>query len=222
MKKLIEPGRYVVYDDFLGADEHTSLWNYFQSVDFEFLQTTSWFKVFRLEDGNPLRGPAAMYGRSTDGAYSLTAKIAAIRKELTRYLGLEQPLDGFSYRASLYRAGDALSWHSDRGSLAQWIYYCHPRWQAAWGGELMVSEADGVRSRDLPTASGSVRVGHQLDSHLEDDALLDTGRGAYLMAKPDRLVVVPGGVQHRIARVDHSAGNNVRASFTGFFFETPK
>ena len=59
--------------------------------------------------------------------------------------------------------------------------------------------------------------------HLDNDdasrLLMAHGVGSFVMPKPNRLVIIAGGVPHSVARVRPAAGRKVRASISGFFRE---
>ena len=51
----------------------------------------------------------------------------------------------------------------------------------------------------------------------ENIAVSNPGIGRYFMPLPNRLMLVSGGVIHKVERVDSAAGDNSRVSLTGFF-----
>ena len=108
----------------------------------------------------------------------------------------------------IYPQGTALSWHTDSqkgGKTGAYTFYIHPRWKSNWGGELLVSESD-------MSEAVQPRFDRDRDDGLEKD-------GIFITPKPNRLVIIKGGTLHKIARVELAAGNNVRASVSGFFYE---
>ena len=56
-----------------------------------------------------------------------------------------------------------------------------------------------------------------LDPGTVDALVCERSVGEYVMACPNRLVVVKSGTPHRVAPVDAAAGENVRCSIAGFF-----
>ena len=46
------------------------------------------------------------------------------------------------------------------------------------------------------------------------------GAGSFVMPKPNRLVIIRGGLPHKIAKVSVAAGSHLRRSITGFFKRT--
>ena len=138
-------------------------------------------------------------------------------------------------RAFLYPQGTGLSWHLDLGRYSgAYIYYAHPQWNVKWGGELMVADdpAQEAGSARLdphdPTTSSiyqpdkSMRFGQHLDNAWENEKLMETGTGRYVMPKPNRLVIVALGCAHCVNPVAQAAGDKVRATITGFFIAPPE
>lgn len=143
-----------------------------------------------------------------------------------------QPQDwcGFTTRAFLYPQGTGLSWHLDLGRYSgAYIYYAHPNWNVKWGGELMIAD-DPAREKmgaafdphdpshtSIYHPDKTKRFGQHLENTWENKKLLETGTGRYVMPKPNRLVIVSLGCAHCINPVSAAAGDNVRATLTGFF-----
>jgi hypothetical protein len=57
MRLIQSHADFRVYDDVLPAAKFSQVWRYVQVQDFEFVQRERWFKVWRLDDGEPLWGP---------------------------------------------------------------------------------------------------------------------------------------------------------------------
>jgi len=137
---------------------------------------------------------------------------------------------GFTARSFLYPQGTGLSWHLDLGRYSgAFIYYAHPHWNVKWGGELMIAD-DPARDRlgeafdphdpsctSIYNPDKSKRFGQHLENTWENEKLLETGTGRYIMPKPNRLVIVSLGCAHSINPVSTAAGDKVRASVAGFF-----
>lgn len=150
--------------------------------------------------------------------------------KLTPVLGqFRRDWEDFTAFPSLYPMGTGLTWHRDAVTNAgSYVYYAHPRWNAEWGGELLLGDAAQLA---IPEALGpffnAAPPGYEddgatwLNSHLQNDGASDIlmahGAGSFVMAKPNRLVVLRGGLPHKIAKVAIGAGSNVRASVAGFF-----
>jgi hypothetical protein len=226
---------YIIFDDVFDIETEQILWNYCQSVQYEFIQQSRWFKVYRLLDGIALRSPtvystsppvldrsSSVYptGTGIDFAFRL---ILELQSSLVPWVG-EAGIDWdyFTGRSFLYKQGDALSWHSDGAASGQWVLYIHPQWKAHWGGELMIADLHHLGPRTLRTGSDpstTARVGYHIDSADESVALMERALGTFVLPRPNRLVVMASGVHHMIRRVDSSAGDHVRSSLTGFFLK---
>jgi hypothetical protein len=127
----------------------------------------------------------------------------------------------------IYLANTGLSWHWDHDIFSgAYIYYAHPEWNAQWGGELLVGDAACVelkqqiiadRNKGDPSRTLYRRKQFFGTRTNGDDAILKRGFGHFIMAKPNRLVLLKGNQPHKLSLVSHAAGNHGRMSFTGFF-----
>lgn len=214
------PRPFHVIDDFLDEDAWSDVWTMFQFA--ELAPVTRTRGAWKLDDGVPLGGDEVVTPpRDVELAHdperpdvypSETALDHVITGLLERADELA-PLVGDDWaritaRAYVYPRGSALSWHGDDHSLysGAFVWYAHPRWNAHWGGELLVADADA----DLPI------MGHRFDDEAYSDALLEHGTGSFVLPRPNRLVVL-GGAPHAVSPVRAAAGSNVRASVSGFF-----
>jgi len=102
----------------------------------------------------------------------------------------------------------------DEGRFAGvYAYHVQPRWHASWGGELMIVEA--VLGRLLLSEKRHMREGRvetikeTWDVLAKDDLsqlLMDAATSTeFVFAKPNRLVVMVGGVWHRVNVVKRNA-----------------
>jgi hypothetical protein len=223
----IEHPHFRVIDDFLDEDAWTQLWTHFQFV--ELLPVTRSSGAWKLDDGVPLAGhelvtegrdAAAL--RSSEGPIHHVVEALLRRPEL--YAGLVR--DGWSKlsaRPYVYPHDTGLSWHVDDHELyaGAFIYYAHPRWDAHWGGELLIAELapDGEDDEDEHDEKDELPImGYRFETEAYSDRLLEIGCGQFVMPKPNRLVLL-AGAPHMIARVSPAAGHNVRASVSGFFLQ---
>lgn len=93
-----------------------------------------------------------------------------------------------------YAAGDQLDWHNDAAIYSgAFVYYCHRDWPDDGGGALLM--ADPAKA-DAPRPLERLGLGH------------------YVLPRPNRLVLIQGGVWHRV--LPHS-GEQLRRSVGGFF-----
>jgi hypothetical protein len=218
------PDGFRVIDDFLPEPEWTELWTHFQFAELHPVSRT--VGAWKLDDGVPLGGVEVVTGARGDELQnpSNTAIDHVLRGLLADpelHEGLVEPgWDRISARAYVYPRETGLSWHVDDHELyaGAFIYYAHPVWNAHWGGELLLAQlppadedGDGDEGEDeLPI------MGYRFENEAYSERLLEVGGGSFLMPKPNRLVLL-AGAPHMIARVSPAAGQQVRASVTGFF-----
>ena len=210
-----------IIDDFLDEEEWTALWTEFQFAELHPVSRT--VGAWKLSDGVPLGGQEIITPpREADLAHdpqdpqrypsgtAIDAVITGLLAESEAYSAVVgNEWARISARAYVYPAGTSLSWHRDDSDLysGAFIYYAHPHWNAHWGGELLVADdADG----DLPI------MGHRFENESYSESLLENGGGRFVMPKPNRLVIL-SGAPHAVAPVSRAAGQNVRASVSGFF-----
>jgi hypothetical protein len=227
---VVEDARLVVLDGFLADNDARSLWHDVQRADYVPVHSgmADTNKVWRLQDGAPLKGLAVARSLSemADGrgdAHPLRTLLATIAGAAPRFhacIGRAGgQWTGIKAQAMLYPVGAALSWHSDGVQRSgAFIYFAHPAWNVQWGGELLVSDI-------APFAVSHAYDGSQdappwLENGLENRLLLESGTGRFVMPKPNRLVLVASGVHHAIAPVRSAAGDHVRATVSGFFERT--
>jgi len=67
---------------------------------------------------------------------------------------------------------------------------------------------------------GASWLNSHLENHHASETLLVPGVGSFVMPRSNRLVVIRGGLPHKIAKVSVAAGSHLRASVTGFFKRT--
>jgi hypothetical protein len=217
----------IVLDSFLGNERRHELWESLLSHQFNYNHDEGFERVFRLYDGNSLygqhtilkrrelRSSASKEGRNIqlpDGCNSVEANL--IQSVLgdpcaSRFLSTLPQWRSITLQSFIYPVGAGLSWHDDSEKLANFLYYPHPEWDANWGGELLVSAspADGDSLREMPS----------LYKH-DDNRVLETGLGTFIMPKPDRLIMIRSGISHCIKKVDAAAGMAFRASYSGFVY----
>src|SRR5262249_3939937 len=147
-------------------------------------------------------------GTAADALVRRVARLAPRLASLVGRRGREWVI--FSGRTFLYPPGTGLSWHTD-GSIysGAWTFYAHPRWNAVWGGELMIARTRRTvhRRGDAP----------HFDNRRETEGLDEIGAGTYITPKPNRLVVMAASAPHMINRVNTAAGTNARCAVAGFF-----
>lgn len=216
----IEHPSFRVIDDFLDEEVWTAVWTHFQFL--ELLPVSRGAGAWKLDDGVPLGGhelvmaPGAGLAGAQDDPIATVAKAILDQPEL--YEGLVDPAwSRLSARPYVYPRGTSLSWHSDDSEryAGAFIYYAHPRWNAHWGGELLIAELPPGEEGE-PDEDELPIMAYRFETEAYSDALLDMGVGNFVMPRPNRLVLL-AGAPHMVARVSPAAGHNVRASVSGFF-----
>ena len=216
---------FAIFDDVLPQASHLALWDALLQTRWEFVHQKRWVQEFPLRDGQPLWSQVVLsapvdpdkasypFESPMDSLVEVVEEKAA---ECARLMGTKgESWDYFMLRPTLYPMGSALSWHRhdpDKTGGA-YIYYAHPQWDPAWGGELLLaSPKTGALPFDGTRATG-------FETSQDKESLLAEGFGTYIMPKANRLVLLSSNAQHCIKRVEPSAGDNVRLSVQGFFYK---
>ena len=213
--------RFRVIDDFLDEEAWTAVWTHFQFVDL--LPVTRSSGAWKLDDGVPLGGHELIWSGRDPEAGSSGTPIDRVVEQLLAQPDLFEGLlagdwDRVSARPYVYPHGTALSWHVDDHELyaGAFIYYAHPRWNAHWGGELLLAELPEPEDEDDEPDEELPIMAYRFETEAYSERLLEVGAGSFVMPKPNRMVVL-AGAPHMIARVSPAAGQEVRASVSGFF-----
>ncbi|MGK3969918.1 2OG-Fe(II) oxygenase [Sorangium sp. So ce118] len=236
MKPVCATSQFAIFDDVLSEEEFERFWRMFRNADFRTIHAERVRAYFRASDGHPYTGgnvawtstpidpllPPGMSIESlpvrfypTRDAYD--AVIDALRRRVQScadIIGREgHDWVGILGRLYAYPSGCSISWHSDdTDCTGAFIFYGNPVWDVQWGGELCVADES---TRDQLTRE----VMHDFDNRHETGVLMRRGVGRYVMPKPNRLVFVGAGNPHMVAKISPAAGDNVRASFAGFFMK---
>src|SRR5258707_4198742 len=201
---------YAVMDDFLAPGEHLDLWDAFQRASASPAGTFDWNRTYRA-----VNAPAGVQPRrrtlqdDTASGQPGPPPLRPLSEKLFALMSGAPPISvdawtGFSQSAWTYLPDAGLEWHSDTGWLAGYIYYAHPAWKSSWGGELLVAGGTPQGASDPRAAV---------------EAVCQTG-GVFVYPRPNRLVLLRGGTLHCIKKVEAATGRAVRASVSGFFFNT--
>jgi hypothetical protein len=214
-----EPGLLIV-DNLVPAQSLEDIRREMAKGSYRSVHSPTWNKVWRLWDGEPLRGGGVVYDPQSlyTGEARRYPTLTSIDLLVDEILGAAANhsdivgAEGDDWRALflapwLYPVGSALSRHVDgvRYSGA-FTWFTHPRWGAHWGGELVVE----------PPGEGDISP--ELEPWmLEDGTDCGTGIATMVSPLPNRFVLIGPDRPHRIARVDRNAGARVRSSIAGFF-----
>lgn len=210
------PPRFRILDDFLGEEAWTEVWTHLQFEELHPVTRTS--GAWKLDDGVPFGGREIVTpnpGADSKSTQPHSADDAALSGVLEALLAAPQAwrdIVGTGWqtvtaRSYVYPRGSALSWHSDDTErfAGAYVYYASPRWNAHWGGELLLADSDPDEM-----------MGYRFETEAYSEQLLERGTGRFVAPKPNRLVVL-GSVPHAVAPVRDAAGDAVRASVSGFF-----
>lgn len=228
----------VVFDNFLPNASFKDIFNYVSLDDYNLVHTHGQFKkVWRLNDGFPLRGGTIFYKANTSKEAEkqkynyptgtivdlLLEQMLAVLPEVDTIVGKEaEAWQSFSLTPWIYQMGTALSLHQDAAGIysGSYTYYLHPEWNIHWGGHLLVVDPKTEISRQFVKLPGDNKSRYQdpwLNDQTENSQVQDPGFALTIFPKPNRMVFIAPQAFHMISRVDQNAGQNPRISLGGFF-----
>jgi len=216
VKLVHRHARFVVFDDVLPTDALAQVGRYIRTEALlrnVHAGPSGYDRVWTFQDGQPLASAAVLlevrrakrrlragaplplngpdrYAYPSDCAIDLLIDRLLRRFDAFGELVGEPNRDWrtLTARAFVYPPGASLDWHNDGGQVTgAYTYYANPEWRKEWGGELL------IRTAETPDA------------------------GFFLEPRPNRLVVIRGNTDHKLCKVSLLAGNNWRASVSGFF-----
>jgi Rps23 Pro-64 3,4-dihydroxylase Tpa1-like proline 4-hydroxylase len=249
---LLTP-QFAVFDNVLPPENFAQVVEYFESEDYALMHADGVKGILRPEDGNPFQRKRVFFYLAVPISTLVPREeqVAEVRRNVDLY-PTGSPLDplfeimhekavehpelygeekkdwiAISGKMFVYPAGTGASWHNDGGMYrGAFIYYTHPRWDAQWGGQLLVADASARETHhQLVAEQAKAWAGevHRERKHyfgspvLGDEALMKRGIGSYVMPLPNRLVLLSGDNAHMVAKVNAAAGNHCRMSIAGFF-----
>lgn len=237
MKVIVESNLFMVFDDFLSKEEFNLVWNYFQVEAFFRVDSAGQNGKWLIEDGASLRGPTIGYKTKWHAQYPTNTAIDKVmeavfnnEESFSKVIGrFKTHWSDFTAFATLYPVGCGLHWHRDATvNAGSYVFYGHPDWNVEWGGETLLGDESLLK---LPAENGifmskpaevqglpkKIALNTHLDNRDANAAIMDHGAGSYVIPKPNRLVVIHGGLPHKVCKVAPAAGSKVRASIGGFF-----
>ena len=196
--------RYIVIDDLLPAADFEATAEAFTRIPLKPVLST----IDPVYDGFAYRGGEERQelARNADDTPRWQR---AVKEQITAHLDL-LAAPGRAEHLSLtlsawgYPAGSRLSWHNDAGAgrIGAYVYFTHRAWDSDWGGGLAVFDEESRAD----AADGA--------------ALVDSARHpALILPRPNRLVVFRSHTMHAVQRVDTTAGDRLRRTWTGFITE---
>lgn len=201
---------FVVYDEAFPEEVFAQVQAHSRHERFKLPGHDGWVTAWRITDGFPLESRTyRLSDEPSGGAMELVFRtleqLANQHPELVGRRG--ETWSEIEVRHYLYPRGIKLSWHNDFDCSAACVLYTHDRWEASWGGELLLA--------DLPGPDGELPAAVRQEGDSEVLNLL--GVGHWVSPRPNRLVLSTGAVWHMITRVDADAGDHVRRSVAAFF-----
>jgi hypothetical protein len=204
-----------VFEKVLPDADAERLLSWTETVEYRGVHGGKWRSVWRLGDGEPLRGPT--WTISEDAGTREGAPPPALRPlaDALRRLVLAGHRDcNLSLTPWIYPQGTALGLHrDDRAFDGSYVFFLTREWDVHWGG-LLHCLADSPTETTPPRAV--------LDVTAERRSVSATGRGLWIAPVWNRLVFIAPWVRHFISRVDANAGDRVRVTIAGFLHKQPR
>jgi hypothetical protein len=199
-----------VSDAVLQDTDVEQLLSWAETVEYRGVHDGKWRSVWRLGDGEPLRGPTWTISEDAGMGHDDTLPLA-LRPLAGALRRLVLPGAGgckLSLTPWIYRPGTALGLHrDDRAFNGSYVFFLTREWDVHWGGLLHCLA-------DTPAASTPPRA--VLDMTAERRSVSETGRGLWIAPAWNRLVFIAPWVRHFISRIDANAGDRVRVTIGGF------
>lgn len=204
---------FTVFDDVLDMEAFQSLWKAVQSLRYDFSES-EWMRLWPLADPQPAKsGPFAWSARPCGfGLDQYIERFVELIGRPDSCLADASGWEDVAFRVFLHARGSRMVAHSDTPKyMGAGVFYAHPVWQTTWGGELCFPRLDA----SLDTRSISVE-GESFTNSPINAAIEEYGMATTIAPRPNRLVLIRGGVVHSTNRVDPDAGAAIRCSITSF------
>ena len=233
MRVVRETADYIICDDFLEPKDFELILQYAQLQDYA--RNPKWMKPWDLADRPPWQSGETVYhptkwlppGDPRRQYPTGTARDRLIDRILsTKFYrnNFSRNAKSMTARSYLHQQGASLDWHNDAGRFAgAYAYYCHPRWHASWGGELMIVEVDIpddlLPDREILEDGKIVKRKSWNVIHKDDlsELLFErTTSAQFLYPVPNRILIMRRGLSHKIGLVKNNAPF-ARCSIAGFF-----
>jgi len=219
MRLVFKNSKFVIFDDVLPPDVFETVWLHAQFENYAYaLGNPTWIKVWRLGDQAPLGSAEYPYSKRPFNNYMdvVGHVFSQIAQNSADIVGDESNWNELTLRSYIYPRNTKLSWHNDAEQYAgAFTYYVHPKWGSTWGGELLVAEVP-----PMSELKNKPKVGPHLEHDWEDEYIMENGVGQWISPKPNRCVLMAGGVCHSVNRVDPDAGDHARVSIVGFLIKS--
>lgn len=216
---------YLVIDDLVPFDEWTELHRHAINDAYFYENSFEWNRVWHPLSGMSLLTGPKSYGDTGKPGAKFPTKTAydhffrAVEKHqnvIADFLGIGVDQVRYVMSAYLYRAGWGLPWHEDIGENGEYVgafsYYMHKEWRGNWGGELMI-----LNDERRHVCDNGIDLAFLQGTGLAAPSKVEGGIGAFILPKPNRIVVMRPKVLHSVNSVSALAGENMRFSLAGFF-----
>jgi Rps23 Pro-64 3,4-dihydroxylase Tpa1-like proline 4-hydroxylase len=212
MKISLNEDGIIIVDNFLDEETFQEIAHQIENDSFEITKLGS-DKYYLLNSGDIYKNKKKYYSKALpwENSYEkfMTKFLSFIEEHGTKF---EKPIKDVSLKVHIYRSGAEIHWHKDWMHNASYSFYAHKKWDYSWGGNLLVAAKETAENPQIEQS------GRLLNLEQESKTILNPGLGRYIAPLPNRLVIIPPNLYHKVERVDHSSGNNCRVSLTGFIY----
>ncbi|WP_432161039.1 2OG-Fe(II) oxygenase [Streptomyces sp. NRRL F-5630] len=210
--------RFIIIDNFLSSQHFAAAQDLMERTAFTLRES-----VISAEDGPAFRSRGARFGQDlgvTDAGVQphVYEELARTVRAYSDFYGeADTDWDKITFAFWKYPAGSRLGWHNDAGlgRQGEFILFLHDRWRPSWGGELKLIDEDPQPVTEDEAAESDLVL--RMEARIE----LTTTSPVAIVPKPNRLVMVKADTVHTIGRVDHTAGDTLRRTLTGFVSKSP-
>ncbi len=211
-----------VYDDVIPAALFARLQRMMNDVPYVRTDAQQWLKVWTMADGAIYRsnqwlasGPSWSIRENhgnpqqpADVPDGLSEFLACLMGVLSAHPQLP-PLKHILMIPYAWPPKSSISWHQDGTStdssrVGAFTFYVHQTWNAEWGGEFLMTELD-VAHEQLP-----------FDNSAISDSIQGKGFGTWVTPKPNRLIINPSDMYHKVAKTTEAAAP--RLTIQGFLY----
>lgn len=217
MEIVLSNDDFTVIDNVFDSVTFDRIWHSVQALRYDF-PDSEWLRLWSLSDPQPVKsGPFRWSERPCGhGMDEYINKFMEVVNSTENCLSKAELWTDIAFRVYLHGRGSKMVAHSDAPKfVGAGVFYVHPAWKAVWGGELCFPSVPS----DVIVENISI-LGDSLTNERVLAAVEQRGFGVHVMPRPNRLVLIRGGVVHSTNRVDSDAGAALRCSITSFFIPT--
>jgi hypothetical protein len=226
MRPSLTIGAVSIYDDFLSDDVANQLWAMMNAIPYSWSDAQRWSKVWTLADGPILRSqqldaaaPNWQFALPQEPGKPIPSPPMPLIRLLERLKEVLKNQDNIpevkriSMLPYVWPPKSSISWHcdgtaSDPTRIGAFSYYAHKHWNAEWGGEFLLTEIDSQHPQS------------PFDNTEVSEAIISRGHGFWSSPKPNRLVINPSNMYHKVAKTTEAAAP--RMSIQGFLHSASK